>query len=203
MTEPPEQYIKLSLSGFRNALFGWEEHWGERCLSVTNVEADSFHPRRVPLEVARLLHKNDPNETVFKIFFYPNHAEVWHVDHWKLSASYRFSLTCAAALRRQKHDANSAAERAKFERLQFTKNKVIELFPALAHSEPRGLIEFCRSLWLCPRDHEFFVKFPALLSILDYEPTRCPDSSNQAGPSTGSDDCQPRQEPLSVEPGAA
>lgn len=186
MPEPPDNYIRLTPGALRSALFGWEEHWGERCLSVTTTEPDSFYPRRVPLEVARILEKHDPGEVLFKIFFYPTHAEVWHKDQWLLSASYRFFVTCAAAIRRQKHEATIAAEREQFDRLQYTKTKVLELFPGLQYTSPRAFIEFCRAIWITPRDSEFFTKFPALLSILDYEPPRrSPDGAeNSPVPST-------------------
>jgi hypothetical protein len=149
--------IEVTPGLLRAAMFGWEELWGEPCL--TQVRQDSFSPKRTPLDVAKVLHKHDPEERLFKIFFFPGHAEVWHADHWHASASRQAYLCSQAAARSTVFAERAARQKEEFDRLTNIKNSLLELMPAFEHN-PRGLHELARVIDKAP--DAFFERFPSL-----------------------------------------
>lgn len=155
--------IQVTPSAIRNMLFGFEHLWGERCQSVTTVEPESFYPRRIPLEYAAILEKHDPDGNIFKIFKYPAHAEIWHIDHWNLSASKRMALM----ERCHKQDDELASRRHKeasaFQKFMRVKDAILVIMPALEYDQ-RGLSQLCRTLMQAPR--ELTDKFTGLTAII-------------------------------------
>ena len=179
-------YIQLTPAALRNALFGWDEHWGEPCRSVTLNEPESFYPRRVPVAVAQVIQKHDPEGELFKVFIYPTHAEVWHALQWAHSASCKHAKLLASAVRLAEHNKRVDVQRAEFEQLQRTKNILLKHYPIWEHANARALLEFCRFIQASAPDADIFKQFPNLTEIHQHEQTRREDS----GAETSAHPCQ-------------
>lgn len=161
--------IKVTPVAIRNLLFGFETLWGERCESVTTREPESFYPRRIPLEYAAILKAHDPDEQLYKIFQFTSHAEIWHIDHWNLSASKRMALMEKC----HKQDETLAAARHKeasaYQKFMRVKQAIVAIMPALEY-DPRGLSQLCRTLLQAPR--ELTDKFTGLTAIIHEDATQ-------------------------------
>ena len=103
---------------------------------------------------------------IFKIFKYPDHAEIWHIDHWNLSASKRMALM----ERCHKQDDELASRRHKeasaYQKFMRVKDAILVIIPALEYDQ-RGLSQLCRTLMQAPR--ELTDKFTGLTAIIHDE----------------------------------
>lgn len=84
--------IHLPLDLLRSLMFSFDEFWGERALSRIRSEPEPYWPTLVPLPIGKLLKQKDPDSRVFKVHLYPDHAEVWHIDHWLNSTSSKWNV---------------------------------------------------------------------------------------------------------------
>lgn len=144
-------------------LFGFETQWGEPCKSVTTVEPESFYPRRLPVEYAKILAQEDPAEELFKIFVYPDHCEVWDIRQWNLSASKRMALVQKCNRNTAEYEKAKAAAAAEYTRTKNISNALIKIWPALEY-DPKGLLTLVRTLSKAPR--ELTDKFPGVTEIV-------------------------------------
>jgi hypothetical protein len=127
-------------------------------------EPEPFFPVAVPVGLGRLLEERDnKGNPKFQIFHYTTHAEVWHIDHWKLSNSRRHYIL---------HQSPAAISRDTGRRTDEIVGLLKKHFPALAH-ESQGTQLHALALALSKAPKEVTEKIPGLNDIL-YPP--CPQT---------------------------
>ena len=162
--------ITITAKGVRNVLFGFDELWGEPLQSVlVRQEPLGLYPRHVPLEYAEILLKPDPNSELFQIFKYTGHAEVWHAEHWRHSASRCVLNAQTRATREQAYHEALVQQQAEYAKFQKVKDKVLRIMPALAHGDSTALVNLVRTLMAAPK--ELTDKFEGLTALLHEQPT--------------------------------
>ena len=158
--DQPTNDIVLDLETIRSLMFVFP------CIYASNTntqqsrcryEPEPFFPVAVPVGLGKLLaERDDKANPKFQIFHYRTHAEVWHIDHWKLSNSRRHYIL---------HESPAAINRETGRRTDEIVSLLKTHFPALAH-ESQGTQLHALALALSKAPREVTEKIPGLNDIL-------------------------------------
>ena len=137
--------LNLPIAVIRSLMFGFQEYWGEHSLSRARHEPEPHFPKLVPKEIGELIaSRDDKLNPKFYVAIYPSHAEVWHIDEWKLSISRRYHVL-------YKSTEATARERGKL--LDQIKSLLIAEMPGLGDRNLSGKLDaVARALAKAPRE---------------------------------------------------
>ncbi len=83
----------LTLQTLSSLLYGYDEFFGSRPLSLHKADNPYFRIRVIPLPLAVYIRDNDYDERLFHVEFFPKHGELWHAAAWRDSLSRKVKLS--------------------------------------------------------------------------------------------------------------